>query len=475
VTEPQDKQLYVLINGERIGLLTQNPHGQLSFRYEESWRRQRGATPLSLSMPLSRREHPNSVVEPWLRGLLPDNENVLRRWGRRFGVPWNSPFAQLRNVGEDVAGAARFVRESRLEEAGRPGRVEPVDEDYIANRLRVLRGDRAAWDDINAPGQFSLAGAQAKFALHRNPDDDTWGLPAGLSATTHILKPPLEHLAYQEVNEHLCLRAAGALGMRVATSEVMEFGSERAIVLERYDRLRQSDGTVLRVHQEDVCQALGVHPDRKYEREDGGPGVVEVVALLRDHLPPSQAASAVEMVSRAVAYNWVIFGPDAHAKNYSLLLSGPNVRLAPLYDIASVAPYPDRFDLRHMAMAMSVNGKFDNNLVTGDDWRQLARSTGVDPDEMTTWVYEVVSNAPDALADAVRAEEGWIAALDLAHQLVAGVAANSKALLRWIDPPVGSRPGKGTPARRQTKPLVASYRRSDGTWVRGYPNPRHRS
>ena len=474
MTQPTDKSLRVLINAEQIGVLEQGPHGQLSFRYEESWRERRDATPLSLSIPISGREHPNAVVEPFLRGLLPDNENVLRRWGRRFGVPWNSPFAHLRNVGEDVAGAAQFVRESRLEEATKPGRIEAIDEDYIEHRLRVLRGDRAAWDDIDSPGQFSLAGAQAKFALHRSLDGQ-WGLPSGRSATTHILKPPLEYLAHQEVNEHLCLRAAGRLGMRAANSEVMTFGEERAIVLERYDRLRQPDGTVLRVHQEDMCQALSVYPDRKYEREDGGPGAADIVALLRDHIPPSQAVEAIEMFCRALAFNWVIFGPDAHAKNYSLLLSGPNVRLAPLYDISSVAPYPDRYDLRHMAMAMSINKKYENNLITGEDWRQLARALAIDPDHMTTWVHDVVSRAPGALADAVRAEDKWITNLGMVRQLVDGVASHAKALLRWIELPVESPRPSMRGSQKPTEPTVAAYRKADGTYVKEYPNPRHRA
>jgi serine/threonine-protein kinase HipA len=469
----ESKTLVVLLNSTRIGTLYQDPHGQLSFIYDEDYRDRRGVTPLSLSMPLARRAHGNDVVEPYLRGLLPDNENVLRRWGRRFGVPWNSPFAHLRHVGEDVAGAAQFVQESRVGEASQPGSIEPRDEAYIANRLRVLRGDRAAWDDIDSPGQFSLAGMQAKFALYRSLEGQ-WGLPTGRHATTHIMKPPMEHLAHQEVNEHLCMRAAGRLGMRVAHSEVMQFGNERAIVLERYDRVVRSDGSVLRVHQEDICQALAIYPARKYEREDGGPGAVAIVDTLRRHISPTQARVAIEMFCRALAYNWVIYGPDAHAKNYSLLLSGASVRLAPLYDLSSVAPYPDRYDLRTMAMAMSINGKYQNRLVTGEDWRTLASTVGIDPDEMTGWVYDVLSNAPDALADAVRKEHKWIAQLEMTRQLVDGVAENSKQLLRWIDPP--AEPGREVvrPVRRPGKPRVAAYRKADGTWVSGYDNPRYR-
>ncbi|MEO9240165.1 MAG: HipA domain-containing protein, partial [Jatrophihabitantaceae bacterium] len=327
--DPQDKRLIVLINRAPAGVLEQDPHGRLSFSYHENYRAHRSPTPLSLSMPLALRSHANDVVEPYLRGLLPDNENVLRRWGARFGVPWNSPFAQLRHVGEDVAGAAQFVRESRLAEVTGPGSIEPKDDAYIADRLRVLRGDRAAWDDIASPGQFSLAGAQAKLALYRSPSGQ-WGLPSGRRATTHILKPALEHLVDQEVNEHLCLRGAARLGIRVAHSEIMQFGDERAIVLERYDRLVREDGSVQRVHQEDFCQALAVYPARKYEREDGGPGAVAIIRTLRQYLPPSQARPATETFCRALAYNWVIYGPDAHAKNYSLLLSGSNVRFAPL-------------------------------------------------------------------------------------------------------------------------------------------------
>ncbi|HVU90745.1 MAG TPA: HipA N-terminal domain-containing protein, partial [Jatrophihabitans sp.] len=102
MNEPKERTLAVLLNSVRIGTLDQDPHGQLSFTYDEDYRRRRNATPLSLSMPIARRTHGNNVVEPYLRGLLPDNEDVLRRWGSRFGVPWNSPFAHLRNVGEDV-------------------------------------------------------------------------------------------------------------------------------------------------------------------------------------------------------------------------------------------------------------------------------------------------------------------------------------------------------------------------------------
>ncbi len=125
-----------------------------------------------------------------------------------------------------------------------------------------------------------------------------------------------------------------------------------------------------------------------------------------------------------------------------------------------------------MAVAMSVNKKYENQLVTGEDWRQLARVLAIDPDQMTTWVHDVVSRAPDAMSDAVRAEDKWISNLTMAHELVDGVASNAKSLQRRIEPPVDS---SGTNAgQRPTKPTVSAYRKADGTYVKEHPNPRHR-
>lgn len=467
------RELIVIINGEHVGDLRQDLHGQLEFEYAQTWADNPAATPLSLSMPLAARKHRHRVIDPWLRGLLPDSEAVLERWGRRFGVSRNSPFALLRHVGEDVAGAAQFVAPDRLADAVRLGGVESVDEDYIENRLRVLRGDRAAWDDVHAPGQFSLAGAQAKFALTRTVEGG-WGLPTGRAATTHIIKPPLEYLAHQEVNEHLCLRAAALLGLRSAHSEVMIFGDEPAIVLERYDREILLDGQIRRRHQEDFCQALGVQPDRKYQR-DGGPGLRAMAALLREELTPTEAERTIEHLVAATAYNWVILGPDAHAKNYSLLLDQDRVEISPLYDISSVAAYPDRYRLPTMTMAMSVNGKYENRLIRGHDWRDEALALGLEPDRVTEIVHNIATDAPDALRDAIATEGSWVGGLDMSRTLVDEVAENARDLMRFLDPPAPTANQAQGDAKPTGRPFVRPYRKADGTPVKGYPNPRFRA
>ncbi|HSY15767.1 MAG TPA: HipA domain-containing protein [Jatrophihabitantaceae bacterium] len=233
------------------------------------------------------------------------------------------------------------------------------------------------------------------------------------------------------------------LGLRAAQSEIAEFGGHRAIVLRRYDRAVRPDGDVTRNHQEDFCQALSVPPDRKYERGEGGPGVIRLAALMRSIQPPAAARETAEHFAKAMAFNWVIYAPDGHAKNYSVLLRGQEARPAPLYDISSVLPYADRYDLgtMAMAMAMSVDGKYQNNLITGADWAVLADKLAVERQQMAGWVRDIATRAADAFADAVNDEAEWTTGLRIGPALVDNVAKYSRQLSRFLDdePPRATR------------------------------------
>jgi serine/threonine-protein kinase HipA len=161
-------------------------------------------------------------------------------------------------------------------------------------------------------------------------------VPSGRVPTTHILKPPTGEWDGHAENEHFSLHLARAAGLIVPNSTVQHFGDEIAIVVERYDRVR-SGGRWSRIHQEDMCQALGLHPTSKYE-SDGGLGVRTIAELLRQQ--SSNPEEDVQSFVDAIAFNRLIAGTDAHAKSYALLLSGSGaVRLAPLYDLASILPY----------------------------------------------------------------------------------------------------------------------------------------
>ena len=391
------KKLFVLLSGRAIGRVAQDDRGKLSFTYDEAWRDIRGAYPLSLSMPLAALEHRHDAISSYIWGLLPDNERVLDRWAKKFQVSARNPFALIANVGEDCAGAVQFVRPERLDATlgSDPGDVAWLDQAEIAARIRQLREDHSAWRLPGDAGQFSLAGAQPKTALILQ--DSRWGVPSGRVPTTHILKPPSAAFDGFAENEHFCLALARALGLPVASSTVMRFGNEVVFVVERYDR-QATDGGVLRIHQEDMCQALAVPPTRKYENE-GGPGVAKIVGLLREH---SQApGDDVQTFVDAVALNWLIGGTDAHAKNFSILIGAAGrIRLAPLYDVASILPYND-FDPMRAKLAMKLGGKYRLRDISARSWEKLADELEMARDAVSQRVLFMAEALP-AAANGVR-------------------------------------------------------------------------
>lgn len=404
-------ELIALLNGREVGRVRRDRRGRLSFTYDEGWRNARGAYPLSMSMPIAAAEHGHAVIDAFLWGLLPDNEAILDRWARRFHVSARNAFALIAEVGEDCAGAVQFVRPERLEAClGAEGEmVEWLDEHEVAERLRLLRADNSAWRAPRDTGQFSLAGAQPKTALLF--EDGKWGVPSGRTPTTHILKPPTGAFDGHAENEHFCLMLARRVGLPTASSTIMHFESEIAIVVERYDR-RRTEGGLVRVHQEDACQALGVPPTRKYENE-GGPGARAIVDLLRTYSGESE--EDVTTFLDALAFSWLVAGTDAHAKNYSLLIgAGGRVRLAPLYDLASALPY-DEMVFQKLKLAMRIGKEYRLRDIGGRAWRRLAGDVGLEAAALLGRVIELAEQIPDEAA-AVRSRLG---AEGLEHGIIA--------------------------------------------------------
>lgn len=422
----EPRNLLVLLEGGLVGEVTQENSGRLRFDYDENWRNDPEATPLSLSMPLTASLHPHRVVNAFMWGLLPDNERVLDRWGRDNHVSSRNPFALLRYVGEECAGAVQFVRPERIEDATRGGHVEWLAEKELSTQIRLLRQDPTSWQTAIDHGQFSLAGAQAKMVLLR--DGDRWGRPSGRTPTTHIIKPAIEGFDDHDLNEHLCLQAARLLGLRAAASEVRQFGEERAIVVERYDRF-PNGGQILRVHQEDLCQALGVRPTMKYQRE-GGPSPLQIAALLRD-VDPAAASDSILRFIDAMAFNWLIGGTDAHAKNYSILLSGRQVRLAPLYDVASALPYPN-MNRPGLRLAMSIAGEYRLDWVAKRHWLRAFVELRVDSEMAFARITSLTERVTDSFATAAKDER--LSSLDtsLPSRLTDAVRVRSAQCLRLL-------------------------------------------
>ena len=392
------RTLTALMNGAVIGTVHHERSGRLRFDYAPSWQEQADALPLSLSMPLLRATHSHAAIDAFLWGLLPDNEQILARWARQFRVSARHAFSLLAHIGEDCAGAVQFVPPERVPimQMQATDDISWLDEVEIGERLRTLRQDPSATRRATDHGQFSLAGAQPKTALLRQ--DGRWGIPAGRTPTTHILKPPTAAFDGHAENEHFCLALARRLGLPAADSAVHRFDGEPAIVVTRFDRVEQH-GRWLRVHQEDLCQAMAIPPTRKYQ-SDGGPGPLAIVELLRTH--SSAPSRDVETFIDALAFNWLIAGTDAHAKNYALLLGrGGRVRLAPLYDLGSALPYPS---LRQdkLVMAMKVGNTYRLRDIRRHHWESLLRGARVDVDAGITRITTMAEALPDHASDLAR-------------------------------------------------------------------------
>jgi len=385
------KELYVLVDNRRMGRVRQGDNGKLTLVYDEQWRNSETGYPLSLSMPLALSEHPHERIDAFLWGLLPDNEGTLNRLARDHHVSPRNAFALISAVGEDCAGAEQFIRPDRLDvlNAAAPAKTQWLTEKEIAERLRILRRNYAAGRLPRDEGQFSLAGAQPKTAFLF--EGGKWGVPSGRIPTTRILKPPTGEFEGHAENEHYCLELARSLGLTVPNSQIMRFEDQIAIVVDRYDRI-QIDGVWHRVHQEDMCQAVGLPPTKKYQN-DGGPSALDIVALLRDY--SRTPAADVQTFVDALVFNWLTAGTDGHSKNYSVLIgAGGNVRLAPLYDLASIMPYADK-GLHKVKLAMKLGGEYLIRDIRLYHWKKMATELRLKTDQLLQRVDSIAEQLPE--------------------------------------------------------------------------------
>lgn len=417
--------LVVLMNGVEAGRLHYE-RGRLTLTYAEAWRNRADAVPVSLSMPLAAETHSGSAVGAFLWGLLPDNEQIIQDWSRRFQVSARQPFGLIGAVGEDCAGAVQFVLPDRLDAVmnGDQDGVVWLSDVEVAERLAGLRTNKGAWRRVGDQGQFSLAGAQPKIALIRQ--DGRWGIPSGRTPTTHILKPPSADIEAQAENEHFCLSVLRQFDLPVAASRVQVFGDEVAIVVERYDRFEGPTG-IGRVHQEDFCQALGMMPNNKYQNQ-GGPSLKDLIGLIRE-VSVSPREDINTLVDASI-FNWIIGGADAHAKNFSLLLGAAGRhRLAPIYDVASVLPYSPQIQFDDIKLAMKIGGEYRLRDIGLKHWRLFAAESRLDFEPVRSRISMMTAMLPD-LAATVRDQ---IAAEGGAHPLNEKLASVFADRARWVE------------------------------------------
>lgn len=375
------RPLNVLMNGRRVGILRRESTGAIDFQYAREWLDWRGTLPVSLSLPLREDRYIGAPVINVFDNLLPDSEPVRRRIAERVGADGTDPYSLLSALGHDCVGALQF-----LPDGVDPGPVgdtagKPLSDDEVADLIAHLAtAPLGVGDDEDF--RISLAGAQEKTALLRR--DGRWLKPTGTTATTHILKPQIGRLpngvdlSHSVENEYLCLRLMQALGVPAASAEMADFGGRRTLVVERFDRRWTRDGRLLRLPQEDCCQALSVPPTRKYQ-SDGGPGLQQVITLLKGSDTPE---SDIATFLRANMIFWLLGATDGHAKNFSLFLTpGGRFRMTPAYHVLTAQPSLDAGQIQRKAfrLALSVgkNRHYGVNDILTRHFLQTADLAGV--------------------------------------------------------------------------------------------------
>lgn len=409
------RELIVLLNGSPVGVLQQDASGRRSFQYLQEISH---SHKVSLALPIRRESYPQSKIDPFIEGVLPEGEGVRQAIADDFDVSPNNPFALLEHIGLDCAGAIQFAKPDDLEDVmERRGELTSFNEVQIGRRLRALiSSPNSSW--MVQGERWSLAGAQSKFALRWK---NGWYEATGAEPTTHIFKPGIHDFQDQALNEHLCLRTLGIVGLDVAKTEYADFDGTSALVISRYDRA-EVGGRVERLHQEDFCQATSTMPRNKYE-SNRGPSALVIIQAMRD---ARAAESEVQKFVTGLVANYLLGAPDAHAKNYSMMLkSSGTVELAPLYDIASGLPYefkrddgfPGRSDgLRKSAMAISGERRFGR--VEKKHWLKFAADASLSYEWLEAAIDQLASEIPVAFRRVLDEEHEAIQDSDLPKRLL---------------------------------------------------------
>lgn len=357
------RTLDVYLLDRRAGLLTQDDGGQLRFDYSPEYLSAPLARAISFSMPLTEAPYDDRIVRPYFSGLLPD-EAARQRLAGALGISEGNAFGLLEIIGGECAGALSLHPEGQEPPQQDGDGVELLTPQRLEDVLSELRTRPLLGGEEGV--RMSLAGAQDKLAICI--EGDTIGLAKGGRPTTHILKPFIEALEGTVENEFFCMRLAARLGLNTPAVSIRAEGKTPFLLVERYDRSRQADGLITRLHQEDFCQALSVPPELKYE-EEGGPGVERSLELIGK----ATARPAAERLAftNMLAFHYLVGNADAHAKNFALLYQSAVPNLAPVYDVVCTAAYK-RLAKR---MAMSIGGRAVPDTMQLEHWLTLVPDT----------------------------------------------------------------------------------------------------
>jgi serine/threonine-protein kinase HipA len=399
-------RLWVWIPPLLIGVLDQDGDaGGFSFQYDPAWlaAQEESAFALSLSLKLEEGVYRKEATA-FFTNLLPEG-SARESLCRKMGISVENDFELLRRIGRDCAGALVLTEEDRP-----PAEPPTLEELPLSSLEKWLKNGSSGLLDLQIQGdlRLSLAGAQDKLPLvYLN---GKFYQPRGSHPTTHILKPPPQRFKNLPENEWIQGRLARALGLPVSHATLVEIGGKRSLLVERYDRRLHADQWS-RLHQEDLCQALGISPRKKYQGE-GGPSVADCQGVIDRR--SADPLTDTDTLLRWQIFNVLIGNCDAHGKNLSLLRHpDKSWRIAPLYDLVATRIYPELSD----RLAMAVAGQFNSGTVHANHWRALFKECQVSPAVYLKEANRMASLLPEKL-DAVLGEFehefgklGWLAVL----------------------------------------------------------------
>jgi len=363
--------LYLWMNGTFVGTWSVRPHVGETLQYDDNWVNSNPGWPLSLSLPFTpgNQPHRGDAVRAYFENLLPDSKAIRERVARRFQTNSTEAFALLAEIGRDCAGALQILPNSAPPESVQEVKATPLNDAEVAQILRntLAPASKINRDNDDVDFRISIAGAQEKTALSWL--NNQWCLPHGATPTTHILKLPLGLVGNLKFdmsdsieNEWLCSKILHAYGLPVASTQILQFEGMKVLAVERFDRMwwenEEGKRWLLRLPQEDMCQAMGTPPHLKYE-SDGGPGVRTIMKLLATSRNPDRDRRTF---FQAQVLFWMLRATDGHAKNFSIFLRpGGAYELAPLYDVLSAYPVigtgANQLSPFKAKMAMAVRSK----------------------------------------------------------------------------------------------------------------------
>lgn len=359
--------------------------GKLNFRYIPDWLVHPNAVALSVSLPLQADAFDDQRCRPFFAGLLPEGQ-MRRLIARQLHVSSQNDYALLDQIGGECAGAVTLRRHGRVLPAPvAMGDAQWLDDEDVVALLDELprRPMLVGQEGL----RLSLAGAQDKLPVIF--DGGRIGLPRYGTPSSHIIKPAIHAVEDSVINEGFCMALAERMRLNPAKSKIHTVLNRSFLLVERYDRVVDSQGTRQRLHQEDFCQALGVVPELKYQNE-GGPDLVQCFELVRRATRPS--APHVLRLLDGVIFNALIGNHDAHAKNFSLLHSGQTAVLAPFYDMLSTAIYPSLTP----KMAMKIGGKYKFGEIQMQHWGLFAEAVGLARAQAKKRILGIARSLPPA-------------------------------------------------------------------------------